>query len=314
MLEKILIIGPLGQDGNLLCSILPKNEYEIWGICKPDTNDSRIDTFREKYSINIVKSDFTEYKNVKTCLSEIKPNIIVNFAGLTNVFNPWENLDNIYELNCKLPLNVLRYISENNTNIFFVQSSSSLMYGNSNQIKIDEKSPLSPLYPYGITKAFVHNYIQEFRKKYNVKCSSLILFNHESPYRNENFLSKKLAIFIAKILKGESETLQLGNLSAIKDISHAYDFMVGLKMIIEKKINDDFVLSSGVRIKTYDFVERFFNLYNLDMQKYVKFVPDERNETLNIFGDNTKLKKIGWQPKYDVNKLINEMVNYELWK
>ena len=106
----------------------------------------------------------------------------------------------------------------------------------------------------------------------------------------------------------------MGNLSAIKDISHAYDFMVGLKMIIEKKINDDFVLSSGVRIKTYDFVERFFNLYNLDMQKYVKFVPDERNETLNIFGDNTKLKKIGWQPKYDVNKLINEMVNYELWK
>jgi GDPmannose 4,6-dehydratase len=187
------------------------------------------------------------------------------------------------------------------------------MYGNSTTPKIDENSPLNPLYPYGITKTYTHNYLQEYRKKFNLKCSSLILFNHESPFRNENFLSKKVASFVAKILKGGSGFLELGNLSAYKDISHALDFMNGLKIIIDGKINEDFVLSSGKQIKTYDFVKKFFTLYNLDMKKYVKFITDNRNETLNIYGDNTKLTKHGWSPNYDIDKLIIEMVNKELW-
>jgi GDPmannose 4,6-dehydratase len=246
---------------------------------------------KKKYQVNIVTTDFTNYENVVTELSKIKPDVIVNFAGLSNVFNPWDNIDNIYDLNCKLPLNILKYVCEKDKNIFFVQSSSSLMYGNSEIDEIDENSPLRPIYPYGITKAYVHNFIQEFRKNYNIQCSSLIFFNHESEFRNENFLSKKVAKFIAHILTGESNVLELGDLNAYKDISHAYDIMMALKMIIDNKLNEDFILSSGKRIQTYEFVKKFFSLFDLDMEKYVKYKPNNRNETIQIFGNNSKIKK-----------------------
>ena len=112
-MNKVLIIGPLGQDGNLLCSILPNTEYDVWGICKPNTSESRIQNFQNKYSVKLVKSDFTEYENVFKVVSDVNPNIIINFAGLTNVFNPWEDTDNIFNLNCKLPLNFVGKFIEN---------------------------------------------------------------------------------------------------------------------------------------------------------------------------------------------------------
>ncbi len=307
-----MIIGPLGQDGNLLCQQLPNDEYEVWGICKKNCKEKRIEDFIKKYNIQIIKSDFTLYNNVQKILSEIEPDIVVNFAGISNVFNPWKNINSIHNLNCKLPINILEYIRKTKKPIFFVQSSSSLMYGNSNELEITENSMLSPLYPYGISKAYVHNFIQEYRDKFNIKCCSAIFFNHESPYRSENFLSKKVAIFVAKILNGHNGKLKLGNLSAHKDISHAYDFMFGLKIIIDNKINEDFIFSSNKTIKMLDFVHKFFEIHNLNMLDYVEFSGDGRLETLSSYGNNSKLKSFGWTPSYDIDKLIKEMVEFEL--
>jgi GDPmannose 4,6-dehydratase len=310
--NKILIIGILGQDGQFLTEILNNNDYEIIGICKPNTEINRIDNFQKKYNIKIIDSDLTKYSNVIKVLNDINPNCIVNLGGISNVFNPWDNIDLIYKQNCLLPINIIKYIANKNNEIFFFQASSSLMFGGLNNAMINEKTNFNPIYPYGINKLYVHNFINEYRKKYKLKLSSGIFFNHESYLRNKNFLSKKVAIFVSEILKGFDKKLYLGDLSSYKDISHAKDFMMGVKLILENEFNEDFVFSSKSQIKTYDFVNKFFTLHNLNMNDYVIFDSNGRNENLNIFGDNEKLKSIGWIPSYTIDDLIIEMVKYEL--
>lgn len=313
MKKKVLIIGILGQDGTILSSMI-KDNYDLFGICKPNTDKIKIEEFKNQINSKIYLSDFTKYENVKLILSTISPDIIINFAGITNVFNPWENNDLIFEQNCVLPINVLNYIKNENPSIFFFQSSSSLMYGNSKIKSINELSNFAPMYPYGISKLYTHNYINEYRRNFGLKCSSGIFFNHESYYRNSGFLSKKVSSFVSKILKGESGKLKLGNLESYKDISHAFDFMLGVKMIIDSEINEDFIFSSNSLIKIFNFVNLFFSLHNLNIDEYVDYDSGlNRNEDISIFGDNRKLKSIGWNPKYSIEDLILDMVKLEIF-
>ena len=180
MKKKILIVGILGQDGRFLTEILSKDEYEIVGICKVGTEQNRIENFKKEHNVKIIESDFVNFSNVVKVLQSENPKYIVNLGGISNVFNPWENLQFIYEQNSLLPINLLRYISEVNKDIFFFQASSSLMYGGLNNTLVDENTCSAPIYPYGINKLYVHNFINEYRKKYNIKVCSGIFFNHES--------------------------------------------------------------------------------------------------------------------------------------
>ena len=303
MNRVILIIGILGQDGQYLSSLF--NGDSVFGICRPNTNIDRM-------SKNMFTTDFTDYKEVKVILNHIKPDVIINFAGVTNVFNPWDELTMTHTQLIDIPMNILRYMVEENRNIFLFQASSSLMYGKSIISEITETTPLNPLYPYGIDKAYIHNIIGDYRSKFGLKCCSGIFFNHDSPLRGSGFLSKKVAKFIASVIKGNDEILKLGSLDSYKDISHAKDFMSGVKLIIDHDLSEDFVFSSGSAIKTHDFVKLFFDLHNLDFKKYVVLSDNGRNENMMLFGNNNKLKSVGWKPEYGVNELILEMVKNEL--
>jgi GDPmannose 4,6-dehydratase len=312
MSKKILITGALGQDGTILTKML-ENEYELYGICRLTTQNEIIENHEKKYKIKLFQIDLSNYESVLNLVKNINPNCIVNFAGNTDVINPWDNIHQTFQNNCIVPLNLLESIINHDPSIFLFQSSSSLIYARSDNEIINENSNFSPMYPYGVSKLFSHNLLNEYRIKYGINVSSGIFFNHESFYRTPKFLSKKVAILIKEILNGQDKKLNLYDLNIFRDVSHAYDFMNGIKIIIDNNINDDFIFSSGKLTNMYDFVESFFRLHNLQMNKYVNYKEyGDKHEIHTIIGDNSKLKSIGWVPKYNTNDLIINMVKEEI--
>ena len=311
-MKKVLITGPLGQDGTILTKML-ENDFELFGVCRLLTPTDRLQKHSKSHNINLSLSDLTDLNSVDNLIKTIKPDIIVNFAGETDVVNPWGNISQTFEQNFTIPSNILTSIVKNNRDIFFYQSSSSLMYGRSNKTMINEDDKPDPMYPYGISKLSTHNLLNEFRKTYNIKGSSGIFFNHESVYRGEKFITKKLSKLINKIIKGNSEKIRLFNLDFNRDISHADDFMRGVKLILENEINDDFIFSSGESTNMLDLSKKFFTLHNLNFYDYIDYYDDGNYlNDYNLIGNNTKLKSIGWEPKHDINYLITDMVNNEI--
>jgi GDPmannose 4,6-dehydratase len=312
MRKKIVILGPLGQDGKMLSSLLNSDEFEVYGICKEGTDPKRIAFHSENFNTKIFCIDLSNNSNVVNIFNHIKPNVIVNFCGVTNVFDPWADMNLIFNQNCTIPINVMEYISKNNRDIFFFQSSSSLMYGRSVKQHVNHLTNFAPIHPYGITKLYAHNFLNEYRNQFNLKCSSGVFFNHESQYRGEKFLTKKVSKFISKILMGEKGKLHLGDLSGQRDISHALDFMLGIKHIIENDLNDDYIFSSGKLTTTKDLVNQFFYSYGLNMEEFVIYDDSlKRKEEPCVYGDSTKLASTGWKPKKTINDLIYDMVEFE---
>jgi GDPmannose 4,6-dehydratase len=311
MKKKVLITGALGQDGTLLTELL-LDEFIIFGVCKPDTDNNRINLHKSNYNIELYSIDLTNYNETYDLINTLKPDIIVNFAGVTDVMNPWEDIDNTYKQNCQIPSNILKSISKVDNKIYFFQSSSSLMFARSNQNEINENSALSPMFPYGVTKTYSHNLLNEYRIKYGIRGCSGIFFNHESPQRSDIFLSKKLAKFISKILKGENIKLNLFDLNNYRDISHAKDFMRGVKLIITSQVDDDFIFSSGKLTNLLEFTTQYFKQFNLEINQLVNYVDNNKSPDYKIYGDNSKLKSLGWEPEYTIESLINEMVNNEI--
>jgi len=312
MKKKILITGIFGQDGTILSNLVKQN-YEVIGVVKQGTSDEKINQYLKDYNIKIHSIDLLDFNSTDRVIKNESPDVIVNFAGHTDVIDAWDNPSKTLLFNSLIPLNIMESIKNFSNEIFFFQSSSSLMYGNSNEYIINEKSTFSPIYPYGISKLQTHILLNEYRKKYNLKCSSGIFFNHDSHYRNEKFLSKKIAKFVVSILNGYDGKLNLGDLTSYRDISHANDFMFGVKLVVDNKINEDFVFSSGASTQILDFVKLFFNLTNLDFKKYVLFEKSLfRDFDYNIIGDCSKLKSFGWLPKHDIKSLVLDMVQTEI--
>jgi GDP-mannose 4,6-dehydratase len=177
--------------------------YEVFGVIKPNTNSLQKNT---------ISLDLTDIKNVEFVISKVKPTHIFNFAGVSDVFNPYDNLEFSYQQNCLIPQNFLNSILKIDKTIRFFQSSSSLMYGRSTINKINEETPTSPIYPYGITKLYSHNLIKEYREEFDLFCSSGIFFNHDSEKRGDKFLTQKIILGIKDILNKKTNTIKLGNI------------------------------------------------------------------------------------------------------
>ena len=311
-MKKVLITGPLGQDGIILTKLL-QDTHKLFGVCRMLTPYEKIKEHMSKYNIELMVSELSDIDYVETLIKIVKPDIIVNFAGETDVINPWGDVPKTFDQNFTIPNNILSSIVKINPNIFYFQSSSSMMFAKSNDYIINENSHPKPMFPYGISKLSSHYLVQEYRLKYNLKCSSGIFFNHESFYRSGKFISKKLSSLISDILNGNPKKIKLYDLNYSRDISHSEDFMMGIKLIIEKEINDDFIFSSGVSTNILEFSKTFFSLHNLNFNDYIDYTDSENYvNDYNIIGDNTKLKSIGWTPKYNINELINDMITQEL--
>jgi GDPmannose 4,6-dehydratase len=306
---KALITGILGQDGYYLSKILKSNGYDVFGLVREDTKDFRI------HDSNIIKVNICDKNKLYDIIGNIKPDIIYNLASFSNVFNPWDNLDDIFKLNSKVPQDILECILKIDKNIKFFQASSCLIYGRSNTQFQNELTPTSPIYPYGITKLYADNMVKEYRETFGLYACSGIFYNHESERRPNNFFSKKITEGVSKIYNGKLDVVKVGDLSSKRDFGYAPDFMDAVHKMMCNKNPTDYVIGTGELISMLDFTKKCFEYVGLDYVKYIDIDVNmiRKNETNVLRADISKINnELGWSPSKNIDQIISTMMDYDL--
>ncbi len=335
-----LITGITGQDGSYLAELLLEKEYIVYGMIRrmSTINTTRIDHILNK--INLKYGDVSDTSNIVGILSEIKnkyPNMerleIYNLAAQSHVkisFEMPEFTANTDALGVLRILEAIRICELTNITRFY-QAGTSEMYGLVQSKPQNELTQFYPRSPYGVAKLFGYWITKNYREAYNMYACTGILFNHESPRRGENFVTRKITIGLGKILRGEIKYLTLGNINSLRDWGHAKDYVRGMWLMLQQDKPDDFVLATGEEHSVKEFAEKCFEKkgYNIEWQgegdnevgidkntnsilikidsKY--FRPSEGDELL---GDATKAKtKLGWNIEINFEDLVNEMLKHD---
>ena len=340
MSKIALITGITGQDGSYLAELLLEKEYIVWGIIRRSSsiNTGRIDHIFDK--LNLRYGDLTDSSNLLNTLTEIKntyPNLdrleVYNLAAMSHVKISFE----LPEYTCDVDaLGTLRLLEACRTcgillsKIRFYQASTSEMYGKVLEIPQTEKTPFYPRSPYGVAKLYAYWITKNYRESYGMYACSGILFNHESPRRGHNFVTRKVTIALGNILKGKQDKLVLGNINSLRDWGHAKDYVNGMWLMLQKDADkvDDYVLATNEYHSVREFVEKAFLLkgikiewtneglkeigYDINTGKELVFISDKYfrpAEVDELLGDSTKAKEeLGWVPSVKFDDLVKEMV------
>jgi len=343
MKKKALIFGITGQDGYYLSKFLLAKNYEVHGVKRKASTvySYRTDELYEKFFLKSKPTFFLHYGDVTDSISilnlikKIKPDEIYNLAAQSHVQVSFEMPDYSSNVDALGTLRILEVIKNLNRTIKFYQASSSEMFGNIKPPQ-NEKSTFTPNSPYSISKLYSYWITRAYRDAYQMFTTNGILFNHESPLRGETFVTKKITQFVAKekLNKNSSQVLSLGNLDSKRDWGHAKDYVRAMWLMMQQNKPDDFVIATGTSHTVRKFVELSFNfigikiswkgkginevgLNNKTGKKLIKI--DKRlfrpNEVHYLKGDASKAKKIlKWKPSININKLIEEMINFDLVK
>lgn len=333
--KKILITGINGQDGAYLANFLlnKKKNIKIYGLVRRTANYklNRLECFGIEKKIELIYSDICEYDNINKILNNIKPDVLFNLAAQSFVDYSFTNPKTTFQINTEAVFNMLETIKQLKLDTKFYQASTSEMYGNSNKLRQNESTPFSPVSPYGISKAQSFELVKTYRNVFNIFASNGILFNHESPYRGSEFVTKKIISSLTKIKKGSREVLNLGNIDSARDWGYAGDYMFAIDKIMKNNKPDDFVVATGKTISVRDFFLKSCNelklnvvkdnkkgrevYINRDNNRLIMVVNKKlfrQNELNYLCGDYSKIKKqLGWKPKSDINDLIKIMVDFE---
>lgn len=337
-MKVALITGITGQDGSYLAELLLEKNYEVWGIIRrcSNINTQRIEHIFDK--LNLRYGDLSDGINLLNILNEIKHkhcNLeileVYNLAAMSHVKVSFDmpeytaDIDGLGTLrvleslrNCGIPLDKIR----------FYQASTSELYGKVLEVPQSETTPFYPRSPYGVAKLYGFWITKNYRESYGMYACSGILFNHESPRRGHNFVTRKITMALGNIINGKQNKLVLGNIDSLRDWGHAKDYVNGMWLILQQKEPDDFVLSTNEYHSVREFVEKSFALKGFDIkwkgegineigydnntgrelifisEKY--FRPAEVEELL---GNSNKARtQMGWVPEYSFDDLVKEMV------
>ena len=333
--KTAIITGVTGQDGSYLAKLLIKEDVKVYGIIRRTSTDP---FYRLKYlnidkKIEFINVDLSEYQRINSYIKLIKPNFFYNLAAQSFVAYSYNSPIYTETINNLSVLNILEAIKNTSNKTKFYQASSSEMFGGLNykNKKLNENSKFNPISPYAISKLSAYHYTRMYRKSYNIFASSGVLFNHESPLRGEQFVTKKIVRGLVEILNGKrKDPINLGNIYAKRDWGHAEDNEGVIYKIMNYKEADDFVIASN---KNYS-VKEFINLTvkNLGIKifwsgKGLKEKAMDKNgkilikihkklfrpmDITDLVGDTYKArKKLNWKPKKKLNGLINDMILYE---
>ena len=320
-MKKALITGVTGQDGAYLSELLLKKGYKVFGTFRrvSTPNFWRLQTLDIFKEINLIPADLLDMGSLLEAVKVSDPDEIYNLAASSYVGTSFEEAVGNAEITGLAVTKFLEAIRNQNPNAKFYQASSSEMYGD-NQFKIqNENTPFLPSSPYAAAKLYAHSITNIYKKSYNIFACCGILFNHESPLRGMEFVSRKITNGVAEISLGLKKELVLGNLKAERDWGFAGEFMSAIHLMLQQDKPDDYVISTGVAHSVTDFVKEAFDLVGLNWKKYVKTDPKffRPLEVKHLRGDSKKaIKKLKWKPKVSFKKLVKIMVDEDIrrWK
>jgi GDPmannose 4,6-dehydratase len=339
MFKIALITGITGQDGSYLSELLLEKGYEVWGIIRRSSN---INTCKIEHifdRLNLRYGDLTDSSNLLSILMEIKNKYsslsvleVYNLGAMSHVkvsFEMPEYTCDVDAMGTLRLLESLRSCGIDLKKIRFYQASTSEMFGKVVEVPQKETTPFYPRSPYGVAKLYSHWITKNYRESYGMFACSGILFNHESPRRGHNFVTRKITIALGNILKGKQDNLILGNINSFRDWGHAKDYVYGMWLMLQQEEPDDFILSTKEFHSVKEFVERSFALkefkikwkgsglneigYDENTGKELIFISEKYfrpAEVEELLGDSTKARiELGWETTYSFDELVREMVD-----
>jgi GDPmannose 4,6-dehydratase len=315
MAKRALITGITGQDGSYLAELLLEKGYEVVGAVRraSTTNFWRIEHILDR--ITLKPADLLDQLSLIRLIEDAKPTELYNLAAMSFVPASWDQPMLTGEFNSQGVTRVLEAVRQVNPRIRIYQASSSEMYGKVREVPQTELTPFYPRSPYGVSKVFAHYITVNYRESYDLFAVSGILFNHESPRRGLEFVTRKVTDGVARIKLGLADSLSLGNLDAKRDWGFAGDYVRAMWLMLQQDKADDYVIATGVSHSVQQLVELAFGHAGLDWKKYVR--TDQAllrpAEVDHLIGDPAKaLKQLGWTPTVDFAGLVAMMVDADL--
>jgi GDPmannose 4,6-dehydratase len=315
MAKRALITGVTGQDGSYLAELLLEKGYEVTGIVRRSSapNLWRIEHLLDR--IELRPGDLLDQQSIMKVLAEVRPHELYNLAAMSFVPASWDQPMLTGEFNAQGVTRVLEAIRQVDADIRLYQASSSEMYGKVREVPQTELTPFYPRSPYGVSKVFAHYITVNYRESYNLFAVSGILFNHESPRRGLEFVTRKVTDGVARIKLGLADALTLGNLDAQRDWGFAGDYVRAMWLMLQQTQPDDYVIATGESHSVRELVELAFDHVKLDWKRYVRLDPKflRPAEVDHLIGDASKARSgLGWRPEIDFAGLVRMMVDADL--
>ncbi len=315
MSKRAIITGITGQDGSYLAELLLEKEYEVVGVTRrlSTPNTGRIEHLLGR--IELRPADLLDQLSLMKVVDEVRPHEFYNLAAMSFVPASWDQPLLTGEFNAQGVTRVLEAIRRIDTSIRLYQASSSEMYGKVRETPQTEDTPFYPRSPYGVSKVFAHYITVNYRESYDLFAASGILFNHESPRRGLEFVTRKITDGVARIKLGLAQHLSLGNLDAHRDWGFAGDYVRAMWSMLQQETPGDFVIATGVSHSVQDLVQTAFSHVGLEWQEYVRTDPRflRPAEVDHLIGDSSRARaELGWQPNVDFKTLITMMVDADL--
>ncbi|ASV76983.1 GDP-mannose 4,6-dehydratase [Thermogutta terrifontis] len=315
MTKRALITGITGQDGSYLAEFLLQKGYEVHGMVRRSSTEGfeRIQHIRDR--IHLHQADLLDQLSLVRLLAEVRPHEVYNLAAMSFVPTSWEQPLLTGEFTALGVTRMLEAIRHVDRTIRFYQASSSEMFGAVREEPQNENTPFYPRSPYGVAKVYGHWITVNYRESFGIFACSGILFNHESPRRGKEFVTRKVTDAVARIKLGLQEKLYLGNLDAMRDWGFAGDYVEAMWLMLQQPQPDDYVVATGEKHSVRELVELAFDYVGLDWKRYVEIDPRliRPAEVFTLRGDATKARTVlGWKPKVTFPELVRMMVDADL--
>ncbi len=315
MSKRAIITGITGQDGSYLAELLLGKGYEVTGVIRrlSQPNFERIEHLLDR--ITLRPADLLDEMSLSKVIEEVQPDEFYNLAAMSFVPASWDQPLLTGEFNAQGVTRVLEAIRRVGGKVRFYQASSSEMFGKVREVPQTELTPFYPRSPYGVSKAFGHYITVNYRESYNLFACSGILFNHESPRRGYEFVTRKVSDGVARVKLGLQDNLYLGNIEAHRDWGFAGDYVRAMWLMLQQATPDDYVVATGQAHSVKDLVRVAFGHVGLDWQEFVQIDPAllRPAEVDHLIGNSAKARKIlGWEPSVTFEGLVGMMVDADI--
>ena len=316
-MKTALVTGATGQDGSYLCELLLEKGYHVVGVKRRTSiiSTARIDHLYSNTNFKLEYGSMEDSSCFYRLFSQYKFDEVYNLAAQSHVRVSFEVPEETAQIDAIGPLRLLECIRLMQPDTRFYQASSSEMYGDNPEVPQSELTRLQPASPYACSKVFAHGLTRNYREGYRIHASSGILFNHESPRRGETFVTRKITLAAARIKCGLQDSIELGNLQALRDWGYAKDYVEAMWLMLQQSRADDYVIATGHTHTVREFLDEVFGLADLDPDQYLMI--NERlyrpHEVPILMGDFSKAKKkLGWEPKTSFTELAKLMYESDL--